>query len=32
MQEVRSRLPGKRELLVETFPRAAKYYLICYPF
>jgi len=32
MQEFRSRLPGKRELLVETFPRAAKYYLICYPF
>jgi ATP-dependent Lhr-like helicase len=32
MQEYRSRLPGQRELLVETFPRAAKYYLICYPF
>ena len=32
MQEYRSRLPGKRELLVETFPRAAKYYLVCYPF
>jgi ATP-dependent Lhr-like helicase len=32
VQEYRSRLPGKRELLVETFPRAAKYYLICYPF
>src|ERR1043165_8141698 len=32
MQEFRSRLPGKRELLVETFPRAAKYHLICYPF
>jgi ATP-dependent Lhr-like helicase len=32
MQELRSRLPGQRELLVETFPRAAKYYLICYPF
>jgi ATP-dependent Lhr-like helicase len=32
MQENRSRLPGKRELLVETFPRAAKYYLVCYPF
>ena len=24
--------PGTRELLVETFPRAAKYYLVCYPF
>src|SRR3954469_7382182 len=32
MQQFRSRLPGKRELLVETFPRAAKYHLICYPF
>jgi ATP-dependent Lhr-like helicase len=32
IQEWRSRLPGKRELLVETFPRAAKYYLVCYPF
>ncbi|MEA2878446.1 MAG: ATP-dependent helicase Lhr and Lhr-like helicase [Hyphomicrobiales bacterium] len=32
VQEYRSRLPGKRELLVETFPRATKYYLICYPF
>ena len=32
VQEHRSRLPGKRELLVETFPRAAKYYLVCYPF
>ena len=32
VQEYRSRLPGPRELLVETFPRAAKYYLVCYPF
>jgi ATP-dependent Lhr-like helicase len=32
IQEWRSRLPGKRELLVETFPRADKYYLVCYPF
>jgi ATP-dependent Lhr-like helicase len=32
VQEHRSRLPGVRELLVETFPRAAKYYLVCYPF
>jgi len=32
VQEYRSRLPGARELLVETFPRAAKYYLVCYPF
>jgi ATP-dependent Lhr-like helicase len=32
IQEWRSRLPGRRELLVETFPRADKYYLVCYPF
>ena len=32
IQEWRSRLPGPRELLVETFPRAGKYYLVCYPF
>ncbi len=32
IQEWRSRLPGPRELLVETFPRANKYYLVCYPF
>jgi ATP-dependent Lhr-like helicase len=32
IQQWRSRLPGTRELLVETFPRAAKYYLVCYPF
>ena len=25
-------VPGTRDLLVETFPRAAKYYLVCYPF
>ena len=23
---------GRRDLLVETFPRADKYYLVCYPF
>jgi ATP-dependent Lhr-like helicase len=27
-----SRVPGGRELLVETFPRANKHYLVCYPF
>src|SRR6187401_1786275 len=32
IQQWRSMLPGTRELLVETFPRAAKYYLVCYPF
>ena len=25
-------MPGQGELLVETFPRANKYYLVCYPF
>jgi ATP-dependent helicase Lhr and Lhr-like helicase len=27
-----SRVPAMRELLVETFPRADKHYLVCYPF
>lgn len=27
-----SRVPGVRELVVETFPRADKHYLVCYPF
>jgi ATP-dependent helicase Lhr and Lhr-like helicase len=27
-----SRVPALRELLVETFPRADKHYLVCYPF
>ena len=32
IQQWRSLVPGERELLVETFPRADKSYLICYPF
>jgi ATP-dependent Lhr-like helicase len=32
IQEWRSLLPRAGELLVETFPRAAKNYLVCYPF
>ena len=32
IQQWRSILPKARDLLVETFPRAAKYYLVCYPF
>ncbi|MBI1261946.1 MAG: ligase-associated DNA damage response DEXH box helicase [Rhizobiales bacterium] len=32
MQQWRSRLPREGELLVETFPRADKFYLVCYPF
>lgn len=27
-----SRVPGSRELIVETFPRGGKHYLVCYPF
>ena len=32
IQQWRSRVPDQRELLVETFPRADKHYLVCYPF
>jgi ATP-dependent Lhr-like helicase len=32
IQAWRSLLPGQRDLLVETFPRASRNYLICYPF
>ena len=32
IQQWRSLVPGQRDLLVETFPRADKYYLVCYPF
>jgi ATP-dependent Lhr-like helicase len=32
IQAWRSRVPGRDELLVETFPRANKHYLVCYPF
>jgi ATP-dependent helicase Lhr and Lhr-like helicase len=32
IQEWRSAVPGPRELLVETFPHAGRYYLVCYPF
>ena len=32
IQQRRSQMPGRRELLVETFPRANKHYLVCYPF
>jgi ATP-dependent Lhr-like helicase len=27
-----SRVPGVRELLIETFPRGGKHYMVCYPF
>ena len=32
IQQWRSMVPGERDLLVETFPRADKSYLVCYPF
>jgi ATP-dependent Lhr-like helicase len=32
IQQWRSLLPRAGEMLVETFPRAAKHYLVCYPF
>jgi ATP-dependent Lhr-like helicase len=32
IQQWRSQMPGRRELLIETFPRANKQYLVCYPF
>ncbi|WP_135212422.1 ligase-associated DNA damage response DEXH box helicase [Vitreimonas flagellata] len=32
MQKKRSVVPAPEEMLVETFPRAAKHYLVCYPF
>jgi len=32
IQQWRSQMPDRGELLVETFPRADKHYLVCYPF
>jgi len=32
LQAQLSRVPGARELVVESFPRASKHYLVCYPF
>ncbi|WP_407186024.1 ligase-associated DNA damage response DEXH box helicase [Bradyrhizobium centrosematis] len=32
LQKDISRVPAVRELLVESFPRANKHYLVCYPF
>ncbi|MET0605168.1 MAG: helicase-related protein, partial [Beijerinckiaceae bacterium] len=31
-QRRKSVLPGRGDLLVETFPRAGRYHLVCYPF
>jgi ATP-dependent Lhr-like helicase len=32
MQKRRSAVPAPDEMLIETFPRADKHYLVCYPF
>lgn len=32
LQHARSRLPGRSDLLVETFARAGRHYLVAYPF
>ncbi|WP_432643843.1 ligase-associated DNA damage response DEXH box helicase [Pannonibacter phragmitetus] len=32
LQRAKSLLPSRSGLLVETFPRAGKHYLVCYPF
>jgi ATP-dependent Lhr-like helicase len=32
LQDERSVLPGRDDLLVETFPRGGRTYLVCYPF
>ncbi|MEP9376856.1 ligase-associated DNA damage response DEXH box helicase [Aquabacter sp. CN5-332] len=32
LQRARSRLPRRTDLLVETFARAGRFYLVCYPF
>jgi ATP-dependent Lhr-like helicase len=32
IQEWRSLVPGPRQLLIETFPRGDRHYLLCYPF
>ena len=32
LQRARSRLPGRRDLLIETFPRSGRWYLVAYCF
>jgi ATP-dependent Lhr-like helicase len=32
LQKERSRLPGRNDLLVETFPRGTRYFTVAYPF
>jgi ATP-dependent Lhr-like helicase len=31
-QKEKSSLPGEDDLLIETFPRGARHYMVCYPF
>ena len=31
-QKVRSHIPSEDELLIETFPRGKRWYMVCYPF
>ncbi len=32
LQKARSRMPGRTDLLVETFARSGRFYMVCYPF
>ena len=32
LQEVRSRIPRAGEMLIETFPRGSRHFMVCYPF
>lgn len=32
IQKLRSALPGEDNLLIETFPRGSRHYMVCYPF
>jgi ATP-dependent Lhr-like helicase len=32
IQKDRSALPGEDDLLIETFPRGSRHYMVCYPF
>ena len=32
VQKERSVIPKRNQLLVETFPRGARFYMVCYPF
>jgi ATP-dependent Lhr-like helicase len=32
IQKLRSVLPGADQMLIETFPRSSRYFMVCYPF